>query len=206
MAFDNSYTAVTGATYAAADYNTYTKGNFTAIWVGTTAGDMEYYTSSTAKSRLAKGSAYQVLRMNSGATAPEWGGYIAGKALRTSNQSIANNTLTSVQFDSTELSRLVTWSSGDNTKLTIGVSGLYIIGFKYSIDGGSGYREANIMKNGSNVLESRIDNAATETTYSGLSDLIALVATNYLQLQIRHNHGSSINLRTAALWAVFVGV
>lgn len=53
MAFDNSYTAVTGATYQASDYNTGTKGNFTAVWVGTTAGDIDYYTSAIAKSRLA---------------------------------------------------------------------------------------------------------------------------------------------------------
>lgn len=72
MAFDNSYTAVTGATYAASDYNTYTKGNFTAIWVGTTAGDMEYYSSATAKTRLAKGTAKQALMMKSDASAPEW--------------------------------------------------------------------------------------------------------------------------------------
>lgn len=72
MAFDNSYVAVTGATYAAADYNTYTRGNFTAIWVGTTAGDMEYYSSATAKTRVAKGTAKQAWMMNSGATAPEW--------------------------------------------------------------------------------------------------------------------------------------
>lgn len=72
MAFDNSYTAVTGATYAAADYNTYTKGNFTAIWVGTTAGDMEYYASSSAKTRLAKGSAKQALMMKDDGSLPEW--------------------------------------------------------------------------------------------------------------------------------------
>lgn len=39
---------------------------------GTTAGDLDYYTSSTAKARLAIGTAGQVLRVNSGATAPEW--------------------------------------------------------------------------------------------------------------------------------------
>lgn len=54
MSFDNSYTAVTGATYQASDYNTHTKGNFSAVWVGTTAGDIDYYTSAVAKSRLAK--------------------------------------------------------------------------------------------------------------------------------------------------------
>jgi hypothetical protein len=39
---------------------------------GTTAGDVDYYTSSTAKARLAIGTAGQVLAVNSGATAPEW--------------------------------------------------------------------------------------------------------------------------------------
>ncbi len=39
---------------------------------GTTAGDIDYYTSSTAKARLAIGSNGQLLRVNSGATAPEW--------------------------------------------------------------------------------------------------------------------------------------
>jgi hypothetical protein len=39
---------------------------------GTTAGDIDYYTSSTAKARLGIGTAGQVLAVNSGATAPEW--------------------------------------------------------------------------------------------------------------------------------------
>jgi hypothetical protein len=43
-----------------------------ALNPGTTSGDLDYYTSSTTKVRLAKGTASQVLTMNSGATAPEW--------------------------------------------------------------------------------------------------------------------------------------
>ena len=39
---------------------------------GTTAGDIDYYTSSTAKARVAIGTAGQILQVNSGATAPEW--------------------------------------------------------------------------------------------------------------------------------------
>ena len=39
---------------------------------GTTAGDLDYYTSALAKARLAIGTAGQVLTVNSGATAPEW--------------------------------------------------------------------------------------------------------------------------------------
>jgi len=43
-----------------------------ALNPGTTAGDIDYYTSSTAKARVAIGSNGQLLRVNSGATAPEW--------------------------------------------------------------------------------------------------------------------------------------
>jgi hypothetical protein len=39
---------------------------------GTTAGDIDYYTSSTAKARIAIGTAGQILAVNAGATAPEW--------------------------------------------------------------------------------------------------------------------------------------
>lgn len=70
MAFDNSFTAVTGQTYTAAQYNTHVKGNFTAVWVGTTAGDMDYYTSSTAKNRLAIGANGAILK--SSGSAPVW--------------------------------------------------------------------------------------------------------------------------------------
>jgi len=43
-----------------------------ALSPGTTAGDIDYYTTSTAKARLGIGTAGQVLQVNSGATAPEW--------------------------------------------------------------------------------------------------------------------------------------
>lgn len=39
---------------------------------GTTAGDIIYFTGASTPTRLAKGTAGQVLTMNSGATAPEW--------------------------------------------------------------------------------------------------------------------------------------
>jgi hypothetical protein len=43
-----------------------------ALSPGTTAGDIDYYTTSTAKARVAIGTAGQVLTVNSGATAPQW--------------------------------------------------------------------------------------------------------------------------------------
>jgi hypothetical protein len=54
---------------------------------GTTAGDIDYYTSSTAKARVAIGTAGQVLQVNSGATAPEWAAFAGGgKVLQVVNQ------------------------------------------------------------------------------------------------------------------------
>ena len=85
MSFDNSYTAVTGATYQASDYNTGTKGNFNAVWVGTTAGDMDYYTSATAKSRLAIGAAGGIL--TSSGSAPQWTAIGAAGGVLTSSGS-----------------------------------------------------------------------------------------------------------------------
>lgn len=45
---------------------------FVPIPPSTAAGDIEYFTGAKVKARLAKGTAGQTLRMNSGATAPEW--------------------------------------------------------------------------------------------------------------------------------------
>ncbi|TIQ82574.1 MAG: hypothetical protein E5X64_36050, partial [Mesorhizobium sp.] len=45
---------------------------FLPIPASTAAGDIEYFTGAKVKARLAKGTAGQTLRMNSGATAPEW--------------------------------------------------------------------------------------------------------------------------------------
>jgi hypothetical protein len=46
------------------------RDNINAVWVGTNAGDLDYYTASVRKARLAIGSNYKVLR--STGTAPSW--------------------------------------------------------------------------------------------------------------------------------------
>lgn len=69
MAYTSGFTAVSGATFTAAQYNTNVRDNFSAIWVYTTAGDISYATSSTGLSRLAlvPGGV-----MYGGASAPAW--------------------------------------------------------------------------------------------------------------------------------------
>jgi hypothetical protein len=76
-----------------------------ALNPGTTAGDIDYYTSATAKARIAKGTAGQVLAMNSGATAPEWQTVSSGgmTLLSTNTVSGAGYTISSINQSYTDL-------------------------------------------------------------------------------------------------------
>lgn len=70
MAFGTVPLVATSDSWTASQHNTYLRDNMAAIWVGTTAGDTDYYTSATAKSRLAIGTANQIMR--STGSAPAW--------------------------------------------------------------------------------------------------------------------------------------
>ena len=63
-----------------------------------TAGDLLYATSSSAVSKLAKGTAGQILQMNTGATAPSWATPSTGNFVKLSSGTIANNTA-KLEFD-----------------------------------------------------------------------------------------------------------
>lgn len=72
MAYTAPTTRATGYLVTASDWNTDLVDSIKEIWKGTTAGDMDYYTAATTKSRLALGtSGYSLF---SGATAPAWAG------------------------------------------------------------------------------------------------------------------------------------
>ena len=70
MAYTSGFTAVTGATFLASQYNTYVRDNLSALWVFTTAGDLIYATSSTTAARLGIGSSNDILRTTGGV--PAW--------------------------------------------------------------------------------------------------------------------------------------
>lgn len=72
MAYSTPYTFTALELLTAAKMNAI-QTNISAIWTGTTAGDLDYYTSSTAKTRLAIGStAGDMLYTNTARTAPAW--------------------------------------------------------------------------------------------------------------------------------------
>lgn len=186
--------------------------NLRALFPHTAGGDTSYRDPAGAYlSRLAKGAALQSYRMKSDGTIPEWGGYIAGRVIRVSNQSINTGaTPTNVQFTSAYISQGgVTWSGGDPTKLSIGLTGLYMIGLTYVFEAaGSGYREANIKKNGSTgLLASRIPTTGV-VDYGPVPGAPPepLAAGDYLQMEVAQTCGVPLNLQAASLYAVFVGV
>ncbi len=76
MAFTTPRTWTYGETVTEAQFNEQIRDNFNAVWVGTTAGDIDYYTSSTTKTRLAGGTAnaLKYLQLDSGGTALQWNG------------------------------------------------------------------------------------------------------------------------------------
>ena len=84
---------------------------------GTTAGDIDYYTSSTAKARIAIGTAGQVLQVNGGATAPEWAAPSSGALVKIN--STALSAAASVTFDnvftSTYENYFITWTQSNST-------------------------------------------------------------------------------------------
>jgi hypothetical protein len=86
---------------------------------GTTAGDIDYYTSSTAKARIAIGTAGQVLAVNAGATAPEWiaapgGGKVLQVIHGTTSTPVTSSTDT---FVDSNLTATITPSSASNKVL-----------------------------------------------------------------------------------------
>jgi len=92
-----------------ADFETFADAVDASLYAlnpGTTAGDLDYYTSATAKARLGIGTAGQVLVVNSGATAPEWGSASAPAA----NFTLLNSGNTTL--------------SGTGTKTISGISGI----------------------------------------------------------------------------------
>jgi hypothetical protein len=118
---------------------------------GTTAGDIDYYTSGTAKARVAIGTAGQVLQVNSGATAPEWvtpGG--EGPAFQAhlggSNQSVSSSVWTKVQLNTEEYDTNSNFDSTTNYRFTPTVAGKYLIG--YAMNTNVGTIAFAIYKNG----------------------------------------------------------
>jgi hypothetical protein len=213
MSFNNSFTAVTGATYTAAQYNTHTRDNFTAVWVYTTQGDLAYASGATTLSRLGIGSAYQFLQVNAAGDAPVWGGLHFASVYRNTDQSLANATPTVINFDN-ENTDPQGWHSNvtNNSRITVGVTGHYQLSFsgRYSAVGGTGdYWDVIVfLINGSDSdlgdrRRQTID--ANQKKFLVTAPFVPVTAGQYLEVSVEQNAGATRQLQTATFSVLRVG-
>jgi hypothetical protein len=121
----------------------------------TTTGDIIYSSSGSTPARLGIGTAGQVLKVNSGATAPEWGAAGATKSftlLNTGGTALtgSNNITISSITGQDALWVVVVDASSANASSTIGV--------RFNSDTGTNYRQAGMQNETSNPLNYNIVN------------------------------------------------
>jgi len=167
----------------------------------TTAGDLLYGTAADTVARLGIGTAGQVLRVNSGATAPEWGaaasGFAGAEITHSGNtQTIANNTWTKVTFDSEIYDVGGYAASGSTITIPSGKGGYYlVIGWAYFDQNATGTRQAKIYKNGSPTYLSRgWASNATVFPQVGIQNVVAASATNTLEFYVFQSSGGNLTL------------
>jgi hypothetical protein len=159
------------------------------------AGDILTYTG-TDYVRLAKGTASQTLKMNSGASAVEWATAADNtprfQAFLSVNQSPANSTWTKVQFNG-ELDDSDGAYDASNHKFTVpvGEGGTYF--FYSNVTGGSSttgnvsyfqivfYKNGSIFSNGPRALMHFVGASNTQTAKS-IQTMMILVPGDYIEI------------------------
>lgn len=259
MAWTTPRTWTIGELVTKAVMDTHVRDNLNAIWIGTTAGDMAYWTgaaararlgigaggtlmrstgsapswatlqgilgvtpmvasqaagdlfyasSGTAIARLAKGAARQVLRMNSGATAPEWGSAIGARVLRsTTSQSISNTSDTDAIWNSEETDTSGIWTVGSPTIFTIPYAGMWRIDAQISWEAnGTGWRLASLKQGASVIARDVISGNADTQHQNHVGTTMVLAAADQIKVTVYQNSGGNLNLDTLSwMCAYFIG-
>ena len=171
------------------------------------AGDLLYGTAADTLGRLALGTAGQVLKVNAGATAPEWGSasstptFVGCRLYKTGAQTISNATTTAMTwnaevFDTDSFHDNVT----NNSRITIpsGKGGKYTVGAQWTWAGNTtSFRIAYFTVNGAQDKEAY--STRDPSVYSGranyvLQDVLSLSAGDYVELKCYQNSGGNLNI------------
>jgi hypothetical protein len=188
----------------------------------TTAGDLLYGTAADTMARLGIGTAGQVLKVNSGATAPEWGAvssgatYVGVQANRnSSSQSISNTTYTAITFPSEGWDTDGFHDTSTNTsRITIptGKGGKYNFTFVGNFNSDvTTALYTSFYKNGSALTGEGLDASGTLYNERGNADTfigsitVDAVATDYFEIFVYQSSGGTKTLTTARLTADYLG-
>jgi hypothetical protein len=169
------------------------------------AGDLIYGTGADTFARLGIGTAGQVLKVNAGATAPEWGAASSTPTFKgvytyiASDQTLSNNTSTAINYD-TELFDTDAFHNNatnkDRITIPAGLGGYYLIvvGAQWNSNS-SGYRQITIQKNAtSNVMIFDYPGLSVSNSYIGKSTIFNLTAGDYINAVGYQNSGGNLAL------------
>lgn len=173
------------------------------------AGDLIYGTGADTFTKLALGTAGQVLKVNSGATAPEWGaatgsfvGASAFKNTSVASQSVANNTATAITFNDEDYDTDGFHSTSTNTsRFTVpsGKGGYYLLSATISYDvNNTGNRALYFYKNGSAYhYAEQANGISTWATMMNAALVINLAVGDYVELYAYQNSGGNLDVLRA---------
>jgi hypothetical protein len=203
-------TWVLGEIVTAAMMNEQIRDNGNEIWKGTTAGDIDYYTSATTKARLGIGTAYQRLAVVSGI--PTWVGYQGcGLTDTTATQAIGTGADTEPsQFD-TETFDSNGYHAASNNYMTIpvGLGGLYMVSAYAYFDGNATddkLREIGLKIAGTTILRaSFVQDADGGNTHMCISAPVLLADGDTVRMVVQQITGGNLNLRAWRLSIARIG-
>jgi len=145
----------------------------------TTLGDLAYRSSTAnVKTRLALGTANQVLRVNSGATAPEWATLAASSPASASAQVNAQESTTSTSF--TDLT-----TAGPAVTLTTGTKALVIVDCQQSNSNNGVYSVMGCEVTGASSVSPAVNDSSG--TYAGTAFATRSKAIRYSGLTAGSN-------------------
>jgi len=188
------------------------RDNGNAIWVGTTAGDMDYYTGATGKTRIPIGTAGQVLNVNSGATAPEWKTLGACCIAKNSGDqtftSSGGGGTTAVNLGA-EDEDIPGWhdNTTNNSRVTVDEDGLYeIIGRVVWAGNATEMRRLTITVNGTSVaMDDAVPVPASFSSTNQCKKVVRLTAGQYVELKAAQTTTGNLNMTSAYLEVVRIG-
>lgn len=138
----------------------------------------------------------------------------AARVERTTSQSIPNNTITAISFDTENFDTGGFWTVGSPTRLTVSEEGLYMFGGCVLWPANTtGTRELGLRLNGTTILQHNdqpVDPSLSIPYWQQVTYQAILTPTNYLELTARHEAGVSLNLmeeehESMSFWIVYMG-